>query len=114
MAEKDEREDDLAKRFPASPAPPEIPDAPKIEVKLPPRAGAPQPGTVAPGGYHKLAVAATAASTFVTPIIVLGVGGWWLDQRLHMTTALFAFIGTVLGFIAGVVGLMRVIQQLNR
>jgi hypothetical protein len=113
MADKDERNDDFSKRFPAPPPSSDVPEAPKIEVKLPPREGRPQPGTVAPGGYQKLAVAATAASSFVGPILVLGVGGWWLDQRLH-TNGTCAFIGTVVGFIAGIFSLLRVIQQLNR
>ncbi len=112
MAEKDESEKDIPERFPAPPPPTRIPDAPKIEVKLPPVAGKQAPGTVTPGSYQKVAIAATAASSFIAPIIVLGLGGWWLDQRFHINIC--AFIGTVLGFIVGILSLMRVIQQLNR
>jgi hypothetical protein len=114
MAEKSEREEEIPERFPAPPPPAAMPEAPKIEVKLPPLPGKPTPGTVAPGAYTKVAVAATAASSFITPIVVLGVGGWWLDQRLHFGISICAFIGTVLGFILGILALMRVIQQLNR
>ena len=112
MAKKDER-DDLAERFPAPPPSAELPDTPKFDVKLPPPLGQRSPGSVVPGSHYKLAVAATAASSFVAPIIVLGVAGWWLDQRIHNGVSVFAFVGTVLGFIVGIVALLRVIQQLN-
>ena len=46
-------------------------------------------------------------------VLVLGVGGWWLDQRLH-SGGICAFVGTVVGFIAGIVALLQVIRQLNR
>ena len=113
MAE-DERDKDLRQRFPAPPRGGDVPAPPKVEVKLPPPAGKPQPGTVTPGKYQKLAVAATAATSFAAPIVILSVGGWWLDQRLHNSTAIFAFLGTVVGFAVGILALLRVIQQLNR
>ena len=114
MAERVEREEEVPERFPAPPPPTAIPEAPKIDVKLPPVAGKQASGAVAPGAYRKVAIASTAASSFIAPILVLGVGGWWLDQRLHTSVGICAFIGTVLGFIVGVLTLMRVIRQLNR
>ena len=114
MADDGKREKSSAERFAPPPHLPDVPEAPKIDVKLPSRESGPKQGTVAPGGYQKLAVAATAASSFIAPIIVLGAGGWWLDQRFHGSNGLFAFAGTVLGFIAGIVSLLRVIKQLNR
>ena len=72
-----------------------------------------QPGSASPGKYQKLAVAATAATSFVAPVIVLGVAGWWLDQRLH-TIGMCAFVGTVIGFVVGIVSLLGIIRQLNR
>ena len=101
-------------RFPAPPSVGKMPDAPQMSVKLPPRPDRPRQGTVAPGGYHKLAVSVTAASSFVTPILVLGVGGWYLDQMMHHQTAYLAFGGTVLGFVLGVFALMRIIKQLSK
>jgi hypothetical protein len=112
--EKPDEAFDRPSRFPAAPAPANIPVAPKVEVKLPPHPDTPQKGSVVPGGHQKLAVAATAASSFVTPIIVLGAGGWYLDQKLHHQIALLAFAGTLLGFIVGIMALLRVIQQLSR
>ena len=114
MANGGKREDKISERFPAPPPSTDLPAAPKIDVKLPPRVDAPQAGRVAPGSYQKLAVAATAATSFIAPIVVLGVGGWWLDQRLHSPIGICAFVGVVLGFIVGIISLLRVIQQLNR
>ena len=37
-----------------------------------------------------------------------------IDQRLHSPVGICAFIGTVVGFIVGIISLLRVIQQLNR
>ena len=113
MADNGNQDDDLAGRFPRPPSEPEIPEAPKIDVKLPPREGRPTPGAVKPGAYRKVAIAATAASTFITPIIVLSLGGWWLDQRMHSSTGIFAFLGALVGFVVGIISLLRVIQQLN-
>lgn len=92
----------------------DLPEPPSIQASLPPRPDVPQKGTVAPGGYQKLAVAATAASSFIAPIIVLGLGGWWLDQKLHLQPALLGFVGTLLGFVVGIISLMRVIKQLSK
>src|ERR1051326_2745150 len=101
MADKDKRDKEFSERFPAPPPSTDLPEAPKIEVKLPPVGGKQAPGSVKPGAYRKVAIAATAASSFVTPILVLALGGVWLDKRLH-TGGICAFIGAVLGFIVGV------------
>ncbi len=114
MEEKDKRDQEIPERFPAPPPPTELPQAPRIDVKLPAPPGGPGAGRPAPGSYRKVAIAATAASSFIAPILVLGVGGWWLDQRLHTSVGICAFIGTVLGFIVGILSLMRVIKQLNQ
>ncbi len=114
MAENEDRGEGDADRFAAPIRSTDVPEPPKVAVQLPPRAGKPQPGTVAPGSYQKVAIAATAASSFIAPILVMGVGGWWLDQRLHTSIGICAFVGTVVGFIVGILSLLRVIQQLNR
>jgi hypothetical protein len=113
MEDKERRDDDLAKRFPTPPPSSELPEAPRIEVKLPPRPGSQGAPGPKPGSYRKAAIAATAASTFVTPVLVLAVAGWLLDQRLHTKIGICAFVGTVLGFIVGVVSLQRVLKQLS-
>jgi F0F1-type ATP synthase assembly protein I len=114
MADRGGRDREDSERFPAPPSISDVPEAPKIDVKLPRVTGEAQPGSVTPGKYRKVAIATTAASSFVAPILVLGVGGYLLDQRMHNTMALFAFLGTVVGFGVGIFSLLRVIQQLNR
>lgn len=110
MEHKDEADDALS----GIPEPPGVPEPPRIAVKLPPHGGAARPGSVRPGGYQKLAIASTAASSFVTPVIVLGLGGYYLDQRLHHQTSWFAFAGTMLGFVVGVMALLRIIGRLSK
>jgi hypothetical protein len=126
----DERHDDGKKpvRFPDLPPPIEVPEAPRLETKLPaaeltrapkianqlpPRPSATRPGGVEPGGYSKLAIASTAATSFIMPIVILSVGGWWLDNRLHHKTGWLAFIGVLLGLVVGISSLMKVMARLQ-
>lgn len=114
MAEDEGKEpDDLQARFPNMPPAPDVPEPPRMTQKLPPHPEKPRPGAVEPGSYNKLALATTAASTFIMPIIVLSVGGWWLDQKLHHTTAWFAFAGVLIGLVAGVSALLKVVNRLE-
>lgn len=110
--EQEEVEPPLETRFPTLPNATRLPDAPRYEAKLP-DLNTPKQGSVAPGAYGKLAIAATAATTFITPIIVLSLGGWYLDQKLKHTTAWFAMIGLIVGMIAGVTSLLKVISKLQ-
>ncbi len=113
MADKKQNEEDpLAGRFPTVPPAPEIPEAPKLAPKLPPHPDRQKPA-VEPGSYNKMAIASTEASAFVMPIIVLSVGGWWLDQKLHHETAWLAMIGLLVGLVAGISGLLRIISRLQ-
>gem|GEM_PF-2912104 len=108
----EEEEPPIEKRFPAMPPLPNLPEVPKYDAKLP-DINAPRRGTVEPGAYGKMAVAVTAATSFVMPVIVMGGGGWLLDQKLKHETAWFALVGVVVGFFVGVVALLRVIQKLQ-
>ena len=114
MAENEEKrpEDDVQSRFPDLPPPPDVPEAPKLSPKLPTHPERKTTG-VEPGGNRKLAIATTAASSFIMPIIVLSVGGWWLDQKMHHTTYWFAFLGVIVGMVVGVVSLLHVIKRLS-
>ena len=110
--ETTEEETKFSKRFPTLPDVPELPNVPKVEAKLPPRPSE-RKGSVEPGSYNKMAIAATAASSFIMPIIVLSVGGWWLDQKLKHETAWFAFCGVLVGFVVGTSALLNVIKRLS-
>lgn len=104
----------LDKRFPDLPPPPEVPLAPRLDVKLPPHPERHRPeGAVEPGAYNKMAIATTAASSFIMPIIVLSVGGWYLDQKLKHKTAWFALAGVIVGMILGVGALLRIVSRLQ-
>lgn len=114
MAEKDEQEqDDLQTRFPDVPPVPHVPEPPKMTQPLPPHPQKPGPGTVEPGSYNKLALATTAATSFIMPVIVLSLGGYWLDQKLHHSTAWFAFAGVLVGMVAGVSSLLNIIKRMQ-
>src|SRR5581483_8359396 len=110
--EGEEERENLINRFPDVPPGPEVPEPPKIKSKLPPHPAKPEPGSFQPGSYNKMAIAATAASSFIMPIIVLSVAGWWLDGKLH-TAPWLAFTGVLVGLIAGVASLLNVIKRLE-
>ncbi len=111
--EGEEERENLINRFPDVPPGPEVPEPPNIKSKLPPHPAKPEPGSFQPGSYNKMAIAATAASSFIMPIIVLSVLGWWLDQKLHHTTNWMAMIGVLLGLVAGISGLLNVLKRLE-
>jgi hypothetical protein len=114
MAKDEPKEqDDLQARFPNVPPAPQVPEPPRMTQPLPPHPAKPRPGMVEPGGYNKLALATTAASSFIMPIIVLSLGGWWLDQKLHHLTAWFAMAGVLLGLVVGVSALLKVVKRLE-
>jgi hypothetical protein len=113
-SEEEAEEDDLLSRFPETPETPKVPEVPKFEVKLPPHSSKTQPGGMEPGAYGKMGIAFTAATSFIMPVIVLSVGGWWLDQKLHHTTAWLAFVGVLLGLATGVISLINVMNKLSK
>ena len=114
MAEDEGKEqDDLHGRFPNVPPAPQVPHPPQMTQPLPPHPEKPRPGAVVPGSYNKMALATTAASSFIMPIVVLSVGGWWLDQKLHHTTFWIAFIGVLVGLVVGVSALLKVVNRLQ-
>ena len=107
----DEAEDKLISKFPEVPMHSDAPLPPKIEVTLPVN-----PKTKLVGSdsrqMGKMAIASTAVSSFVSPIIILSVAGWWLDQKFK-TGPWLAFGGVVLGFILGVLQLLKITSKLN-
>ena len=89
-----------------------VPLPPKIKVDLPPNPNKPGPGSMQPGSYKGTALAMQAASSFIMPIIVLVILGWFLDGRFH-TGVLLTIVFFMLGFIVGVANLMRVVNQMD-
>jgi F0F1-type ATP synthase assembly protein I len=110
--EDEEQEPPIETRFPTLPNAPTLPDAPRYEAKLP-DISKPRPGAAAPGAYSKIAIAATAATSFIVPIIVLSVGGYFLDKKLNNTTPWFAMLGLIVGLAAGISALLKIIAKLQ-
>ncbi len=114
MAEDERKEqEERQAQFPNVPRAPQVPEPPKMTSPLPPHPAKPRPGAVEPGGYNKLALATTAATSFIMPIIVLSVGGWWLDQKMHHATAWFAMSGVLVGLVVGVSALLKIVSRLE-
>ena len=90
----------------------DVPLPPKIPVNLPPDPSKPKSGGVEPGSYRNTALAMQSASSFIAPIIVLGVGGGWLDTKVH-SGGIATVIGFILGFVVGVVSLLRIVNRMN-
>ena len=114
MAEDEGKDqDDLQARFPVVPPAPQVPHPPRMTQPLPPHPEKPRPGAIVPGSYSKMAMATTAASSFIMPIILLSLGGWWLDQKMHHATAWLAFIGVLVGLVVGVSALLKIVNRLE-
>ena len=109
----EEEEPEIESRFPTLGPMPDVPDAPRLSPELPRHPSLPRPGAPEPGSAGKSAIAATAASSFVMPVIVLSVGGYLLDKALHHQTYWLAFVGVLLGFVAGIAALLNVIRKLS-
>ena len=93
----------------------QIPEPPKLDPKLPAHPDkAPSNSDSVAASYSGSAIATSAVSSFVTPIIVLSLGGYWLDQRMKHKTPWFSMVGVIVGLILGVSSLMRVMDRLSK
>ena len=111
--EEEGEADDLLNRFPAVPQlPHDVPAPPKIKVDLPPHPNRPKPGAVNKTDMRSSALAYQAASSFIAPIILLGLLGWFLEGRFHKN-GLIMVVFFILGFVVGVVGLLNVVNKMN-
>lgn len=110
--QNEEEETPIEERFPVMPPLPNLPEVPMYNAKLP-DISKPRKGSVEPGAYGKMAVAVTAATSFILPVIVLGGGGYLIDQQMKHATAWLALVGVVIGFFVGVVSLLHTIQKLQ-
>jgi Putative F0F1-ATPase subunit Ca2+/Mg2+ transporter len=111
--EEKDAEKALLERFPAPPhIDHDVPAPPKIKVDLPPHPDKPRPGAVEPGSYKGTALAYQAASSFIMPIILLGLLGWFLDGRFH-TGGIVIVVFFILGFVVGIFSLLRIVNQMD-
>jgi hypothetical protein len=87
-----------------------LPEAPKLDPKLPKVGPPPNPGGFTPRQYAKMGMAYQAAASFITPFILLPLIGMWLDKKMH-----WAPWGVIVGFILGMaVGINLLLQIINR
>jgi F0F1-type ATP synthase assembly protein I len=64
--------------------------------------------------YSKAALGTTAVSALVTPIVVLCLGGYWLDMRLKHATPWFAMIGVIVGLVLGLTSMMKILEKISK
>jgi F0F1-type ATP synthase assembly protein I len=99
-------------QVPKLPVSPDVPEVPRLAKVRPPakptaRAQGPQPGA-----YRDQALAYSAVSQFVMPILVLGLLGWALQNRFHFAPW-GVLVGFTLGFVVGVAALLKVINRMS-
>lgn len=100
--------------LPELPSLPDLPEAPKLSPVLPPRPSkASEQNKTQSQNYGKSAIASMAATSFIMPIIVLALAGYWLDLRLKHSTDWFAGLGVLIGLAVGISSLMRLLQRLS-
>src|SRR5579862_5071084 len=114
MAPEDRRpseEEDEKPQLSALPTSPEVPEAPRLATVRPPAQPTARPSAPDPGAYRNQALAYSAVSQFVTPILVLGLLGWWLQGRFHFEPW-GVLVGFTVGFVVGVISLLNVTNRM--
>ena len=109
MKREDENEA-LDPELPAVPSVPELPRAPNLSPSLPPR---PKPPSEERNDLQKAGIAYTIPASLIAPIIVLTIGGYWLDEKFERYP-LFTISGALLGSIAGFINMIRIANKLNK
>jgi hypothetical protein len=90
------------------------PEPPRLTPNLPLHPDERSKVATEAASYSKAAIASTAVSAFVTPIFVLCLGGYWLDQKLKHVTPYLAMLGVIVGLILGIASLMKVLNRLSK
>ena len=99
---------------PASlPQVPEVPELPRPPGLKPPLArAAPQKERGESGEYRKMGIAYSIPAALIAPIVVLTLGGWWLDGRFHLSPY-GTLGGALLGTVSGFINMIRIAGKLN-
>jgi F0F1-type ATP synthase assembly protein I len=104
----DEEED--KERLPKVPEVPPLPEVPELKPQLPAQ---PKPSREPDQGlYQKMGLAYALPIVLITPIVVLTVGGWWMDEQLKSSPG-FTIGGAVLGVIVGFINMIRIANRLQ-
>lgn len=103
-------EEEGKEELPKVPEVPPLPEVPELKPQLPaqPKPSRQQDQSL----YQKMGLAYTLPIVLITPIVVLTVGGWWLDERLK-TSPGFTIGGAVLGVITGFINMIRIANRLQ-
>lgn len=90
----------------------DVPLPPKLTTKPIPTLASTKKHVAEPGSYRNTALASQAATSFISPIIILGVVGWLIDGKFH-TGGVAIIVGFILGFIIGVSSLLRIVNKMD-
>ncbi len=113
-------------RLPETPPIPLLPEAPKLRAVKPvslsgkiskPVSFPPLNDKKITGGRdssQKAALALSSVGAFTTPILVLTLGGYWLDEKFHHTTMIFTILGLLAGMAVGTVSLISIMNRMMR
>src|SRR6185369_16433137 len=110
MADEGSEERISGDELPEVPVVPHLPEAPKLKPNLPrlPKDGE----TEQSKEYRRMGIAYTIPVTLVTPIVLLTLVGWWLDERFHRSP-IFVLCGALLGTLVGFINMIRLVNRLN-
>jgi Putative F0F1-ATPase subunit Ca2+/Mg2+ transporter len=89
------------------------PAPPELNVALPVHPVVRDKQSVVATSYRKSAMASSAVTGFVMPIITLCLGGYWLDQKWKHTAPYLSMVGVVVGLITGVSTLLRTLNKMG-
>ena len=90
---------------------PELPRAPELRPVLPARPK--RPNEEEASDLQRAGIAYTLPASLIAPIIVLTLGGYWLDERFGKSPA-FTIGGALLGAVTGFINMIRIANKLNK
>ncbi len=103
---------DEEERIPKLPPTPELPEPPKVEFERPQLPGA-QPSPTFQRNTRAISLAFSIGFSLAGPVILGALLGYWLDGRFG-TSPTWTMILTLLGMVAGLVQMIRVVNKLNQ
>lgn len=89
---------------------PELPSVPVLKPTLPPLE---RKVLKVPDEARSMGLAYTLPTSLAVPIIVLTLGGYYLDERIHRSP-LLTLIGACVGTVIGFSNIIRIANRLNK
>lgn len=90
------------------------PEPPRLNPQLPAHPDEFQKSAAESMSYSKAALGSTAVSALVMPIVVLCLGGYWLDMRWKHATPWISMIGVIVGLVLGVTSMLKVLEKMSK